>query len=390
MLNKIIDIFSELIGITAREQWAEIISSKTHSLPIKNHRASILAKRSSIFSLLFAILVPLWSIVDYIVLPHDIWFELAILRGISGIIFMGLYLACKRGTCSLTKIFINLIILLYVPMIFFIFANNLLADAHFSGLAGALVNIYSLLPFLVIAALTIFALTIIELLIITLPLIVITLWFLYPNSPEEVSNAFMLIWLFLLLVLTSSFSSISQMRYMISQVTRVSFDTLTKAMTRRAGIESLEVYTRMAQLQNNYLSILFVDLDNFKDLNDDFGHEAGDKALQQAVMAIKTHIRKGDSIIRWGGEEFLILLPHAAQTDAQRVIRALFKDGLGLRPDGTALTASMGLAELISDKVTNWKTLVELADQRMYHAKEAGRARCVGANKEILSQTESK
>ncbi len=383
-------MLSELIGITACEQWAEIISSKTHSLPIKNHRASILAKRSSIFSLLFAILVPLWSFVDYIVLPYDIWFELAILRGLSGGIFMGLYMACKRGTCSLTKIFINLIVLLYVPMIFFIFANNLLADAHFMGLAGALVNIYSLLPFLVIAALTIFALTIIELLIITLPLITITIWFLYPNSPEEVSNAFMLIWLFLLLVLTSSFSSISQMRYMISQVTRVSFDTLTKAMTRRAGIESLEVYTRMALLQDNYLSILFVDLDNFKDLNDDFGHEAGDKALQQAVMAIKTHIRKGDSIIRWGGEEFLILLPYAAQIDAQRVIHALFKDGLGLRPDGTALTASMGLAELISDKVNNWKTLVELADQRMYHAKEAGRACCVGANKEILSQTESK
>jgi len=160
-------------------------------------------------------------------------------------------------------------------------------------------------------------------------------------------------------------------------------------MTRRAGIETLELYTRMAQLQNNHLSLLFIDLDHFKSLNDDYGHDAGDHALKGAVTALKNYIRKGDSIIRWGGEEFLVLLPHADQSDAQRVISRIFEQGLGQRPEGKHLTASMGLAELIEDKVENWKALIELADQRMYDAKESGRARCIGADMKILGQAES-
>ncbi|MCU7834367.1 MAG: GGDEF domain-containing protein [gamma proteobacterium symbiont of Taylorina sp.] len=388
MMTKIIDLLSELMGITTPEQWGELLSSKEHSLPIKNHRASILAKRICIFAWLFAILVPAWSLIDYLLLPYELWFQLAILRFISGFVFLGIAIACNKRSCPLNKIFISLTLLLYVPTFFYLIANPILADTHFAGLAGALVNIYSLLPFLVIAALTVFALTITELLIITLPLIVITIWSLYPESSADISNSFMFIWLFLLLIGTSFFSSISQMRYMISQVTRASFDTLTQAMTRRAGIESLELYTRMAQLQNNHLSLLFIDLDHFKSLNDDYGHDAGDNALKGAVAALKNYIRKGDSVIRWGGEEFLILLPHADQGDARRVISRIFEQGLGQRPEGKLLTASMGLSELIDDNIDSWKALVELADQRMYHAKESGRARCVGSDMQILGQAE--
>ncbi|MCW8930759.1 MAG: GGDEF domain-containing protein [Gammaproteobacteria bacterium] len=386
MMNKIIDLLSDLLGLTSREQWSEIISSKAHSLPIKNHRAATLAKRTTIFSWIFAVLVPAWSIIDYIFLLYDLWFQLAILRVISGALFIGIAINCKRYGSSLKSAFIHLTLLLYIPTSFYLIATPILSEINFSGLSGALVNIYSLLPFLVIAALTVFALTITELLIITFPLIIITFWSLYPETEVDISNSFMFIWLFLLLLGTSFFSSISQMRYMISQVTRASFDTLTNAMTRRAGIESLELYIRMAQLQNNHLSLLFIDLDHFKSLNDEHGHDAGDTSLKGAVSALKECTRKGDSIIRWGGEEFIVLLPNADTNDAQRVIHRIFEQGLGYRPEGKQLTSSMGLAELIEDNIKNWKTLVELADQRMYYAKESGRARCIGAENKIIGQ----
>ncbi|MFK5895164.1 MAG: GGDEF domain-containing protein [Pseudomonadota bacterium] len=387
MKNKLIDLLSELLGITATEQWDEILSSQKHSLPIKNHRASILGKRTYMFSFLFAILIPSWSIIDFILLPYELWFKLAILRFFSTIVFISIFIRCKRGEVSLNKIFVCVTVLMYTPTIFYLIATPLLSHYHFIGFSGALVNIYSLLPFLIIASLSIFALTVKELLIITLPIIAITIWSLYPETPEQVSNSFMFIWLFLLLIGTSSFSSISQLRYMISQVTRASFDTLTKAMTRRAGIETIEVYFRMAQLQNSNLSLLFIDLDNFKSLNDEYGHDAGDKALKDAVSALKEYVRKGDSVIRWGGEEFLILLPHADQTDAQRVVKRIFKYGLGLRPEGKPLTASMGLSEINNDNINNWKDMVEMADQRMYFAKKLGRARCVGSEDQILGQS---
>jgi diguanylate cyclase (GGDEF)-like protein len=386
MKNKFMALLSELLGITTSEQWGEVLSSKDHSLPIKNHRASILGKRTSIFALLFAILIPSWSIVDFILLPYELWYKLAILRLISGAIFLYIYIRCKYNKCPLNGILICLSILLYTPTFFYLIATPILSHYHFQGISGALVNIYSLLPFLIIASLTIFALTIKEFLLITFPLIIITIWSLYPETQKQISNSFMFIWLFLLLVGTSSFSSISQMRYMISQVTRASFDTLTKAMTRRAGIETMEIYFRMAQLQNNNLSLLFIDLDNFKDLNDKYGHDAGDMALQNAVSALKNYLRKGDSIIRWGGEEFLILLPHADQSDAQRVVNRVFKYGIGQRPEGTPLTASMGLSEISNDQLNNWKDMVDLADQRMYFAKQSGRARCIGSEEIILGQ----
>lgn len=384
MINKIIELLSELLGVTTNEQWRELLSSKEHSLPIKNHRAAILGKRTYMFSFLFAILIPGWSIVDYILLPYELWYKLAILRFISTFIFVAIFLRCKRGEVSLKKIFICLSVLLYTPTIFYLIATPILSHYHFIGLSGALVNIYSLLPFLIIASLSLFALTVRELLIITLPLIAVTIWSLYPETTEEMSDSFMFIWLFLLLIGTSFFSSLSQMRYMISQVTRASYDTLTEAMTRRAGIETIEINFRMAQLQNNHLSVLFLDLDHFKSLNDDYGHDAGDVALKNSVSALKNCIRKGDSIIRWGGEEFLLLLPYADQNDAKRVIQRIFEQGLGERPEGKPLTASMGLSEVKNDNIKNWKELVELADKRMYFAKKTGRARCIGSEEQIL------
>ncbi len=384
MKKILINLFSDLMGITTSEQWNELVSSKNHSQPIKNHRATLLAKRLHFFAWVFAVIVPAWSIIDYYLLPYELWFKLAILRVISGVIFIIIAKGCSKGESSLKRNFISLTILMYTPTTFYLIATPILGAVHLTGFADALVNLYSLLPFVIVASLTVFTLTLVELLIVTTPLIIITLFTLYPETPTEVSNSFKFIWLFLLLIITSFFSSLSQMRYMISQVTRSSFDALTKAMTRRAGIESLELYFRMAQLHDAHLSLLFIDLDHFKNLNDEYGHDAGDEALKGAVITLKECIRKGDSVIRWGGEEFLILLPNADEVDATRVIHRIFEQGLGLRPEGQTLTASMGIAELVNDKANTWKELVELADQRMYLAKESGRARCIGFGGKVL------
>ncbi len=376
--------FSDLFGITMSEQWHELFSSKHHSIAIQHHRAGILSKRTKYFSLLFAFIVPLWSIIDYLLLPTELWLQLAVLRFLSGFIFITIAFKCHKAEAALEKVIICMGVMFMTPTVFFLFAHYIVHDYHLIGFSGALINIYSLLPFLVIASLSIFTLTIKELLIISSPIIAVMFWHFYPETVEDMPNAFMFIWLFILLALSSFFSSVSQMRYMISQVTRASYDALTNAMTRRAGIEALNVHYRMASLQESPLSLLFIDLDDFKSLNDDYGHDAGDKALKNAVSSLKDCIRRGDSIIRWGGEEFLILLPNADHSDTRRVLERIMEKGLGTRPDGKALTASMGLAEKEKDKAVDWETLVELADKRMYLAKQQGKARCVGCQEHYL------
>ena len=86
---------------------------------------------------------------------------------------------------------------------------------------------------------------------------------------------------------------------------------------------------------------------------------------------------RGDVLVRWGGEEFLVLLANSDVQGARLVVERLRAAGFGERPDGTPLTASIGLAERLIDRASDWPELIEVADQRMYAAKLGGRDRAI-------------
>jgi diguanylate cyclase (GGDEF)-like protein len=82
-------------------------------------------------------------------------------------------------------------------------------------------------------------------------------------------------------------------------------------------------------------------------------------------------------LVRWGGEEFVVILPGASGEEARQVLERVRSAGLGQRPDGSLLTASIGVAERVLDNAEDWSRLVEIADQRMYQAKTSGKNRIV-------------
>jgi len=123
------------------------------------------------------------------------------------------------------------------------------------------------------------------------------------------------------------------------------------------------------------LSLVFVDLDHFKLVNDRYGHEEGDRVLHNAAEALQKTLRQSDIVVRWGGEEFLVIMPETDGAGAISALKRLRTNGLGLRPDGTPQTASIGLAECLSDNLATYSELIELADHRMYQAKASGRDR---------------
>jgi diguanylate cyclase (GGDEF)-like protein len=140
----------------------------------------------------------------------------------------------------------------------------------------------------------------------------------------------------------------------------------------------------LACRQNAPFAVAFVDLDNFKSVNDAHGHEAGDWVLKNAVDNLGRLLRSSDVIIRWGGEEFVVMLGNAT-LDGQRIaMRRIATEWLGTRPGGGAITASIGVAERIADEVQDWPELIELADSRMYQAKVSGKARCVMGGDEVI------
>lgn len=152
-------------------------------------------------------------------------------------------------------------------------------------------------------------------------------------------------------------------------------DSLTLVLNRRAIFERASFHWKAGRA----FSIVLVDADRFKEINDNFGHTAGDAVLHHLAGLLRDSLRNDDSIGRVGGEEFLILLPGAGHNDALKAAMRI-RDRLARMPcqfDGKALsvTLSMGIAR--SCEGLHLRDVIELADRRLYAAKSAGRDQVV-------------
>ena len=158
-------------------------------------------------------------------------------------------------------------------------------------------------------------------------------------------------------------------------------DPLTHLLNRRYLSEFLPREVIRARRSGDSLAVLMIDLDHFKRFNDEFGHDAGDLVLKEAAQLLLAHIRGSDIACRYGGEEFVLVLPDTTFEGARRraeEIRAAIK-GLQLSLRGKPLgqvTVSIGVA-LMPDHVANPEALIRVADEAMYQAKAAGRDRVV-------------
>ena len=158
-------------------------------------------------------------------------------------------------------------------------------------------------------------------------------------------------------------------------------DPLTRLLNRRYLSEFLPREVIRARRSGTSLAVLMIDLDHFKRFNDEFGHEAGDLVLREAGHLLMGHIRGSDIACRYGGEEFVLVLPDTTFEGAQRraeEIRAAVRElKLALRGKQLGqITVSIGVG-LLPDHVANPEALVRVADEAMYASKKAGRDRVV-------------
>jgi len=153
-------------------------------------------------------------------------------------------------------------------------------------------------------------------------------------------------------------------------------DGLTGLANRRAASDALHAEAARAERLGTPLSIVLADLDGFKDVNDVHGHAVGDAVLRAFAAVLRETLRESDLAGRWGGEEFLLLLPGADEEGAvqlaERVRIALAERSVPSAP-GLRVTASFGVAEYAGE--TNTEELVASADGALYRAKRAGKDR---------------
>ncbi|UQN10241.1 diguanylate cyclase [Deinococcus sp. QL22] len=153
-------------------------------------------------------------------------------------------------------------------------------------------------------------------------------------------------------------------------------DSLTGLLNRRAGVAHLEAMSVTWADQPEYLSVLMLDLDHFKQINDSMGHARGDDVLVAVARLLSEVTQPEDVLIRWGGEEFLIVLMGDNAMQSRETGRRILEAVCRLRlPDCPPLSLSGGLAFLSEAK--DVRTLVTLADDRLYQAKAAGRDQLV-------------
>ncbi|MDO6525700.1 GGDEF domain-containing protein [Motilimonas sp. 1_MG-2023] len=152
-------------------------------------------------------------------------------------------------------------------------------------------------------------------------------------------------------------------------------DPLTGARNRAGIRDSLFEQVQLVYLQRTPLSIVFMDIDHFKQINDVHGHDIGDEVLKAFAGLVTGQTRQGDSLVRWGGEEFLLVCPntelnHAAQLAEN--IRSLLE--VSEWPDGVKVTCSFGVTQMGQESTGEF---IARADEALYKAKSKGRNRVV-------------
>jgi diguanylate cyclase (GGDEF)-like protein/PAS domain S-box-containing protein len=164
---------------------------------------------------------------------------------------------------------------------------------------------------------------------------------------------------------------------------RVLHDSLTGLPNRLSFVDALGDALRRATASGSPVGILFLDLDHFKPLNDSLGHHAGDALLRAVASRLRAHLRPGDLVARFGGDEFGILIDRLADEEealaiADRVAAA-FAQPFSMEGVEHFFSASIGIAVARNSeqRTVNAELLIRDADAAMYRAKENGRARCV-------------
>lgn len=158
---------------------------------------------------------------------------------------------------------------------------------------------------------------------------------------------------------------------------KATHDAVTGTLNRRAVIEMLEVEMARALRQRSALAVAMVDLDHFKHVNDSFGHLAGDEVLRSVAERIDMSVRPYDLVGRYGGEEFLLVLPGCdlaqALEVAERLREELAKSPVNVGTKTITVTTSIGIAAVTQGEIETATKLIQLADDALYCAKQRGR-----------------
>lgn len=350
-----------------RHALSDLISTKLHSDDFIATRTSYITIRLWFMCMFFALSVPVFSGFDFVLFPSAEALALLTARIVLSLSLFALaYLLKIRAQVSTVRFVMPLAFL--APMIFYIASMMIVSDLP----KDEIPSIFAMLPYFTLAMLGLFPLTIsgsvIVITCIFIPFVSYELFFVHQSIWLLINS----IWLFLLFAGISLWLQVGQLSMLMKLYRESTVDPLTKLINRR-------VLLRLAQRSNaseQIYSLIMFDLDRFKRINDNHGHAVGDKVLVKVAKIIQEELRTTDVVARFGGEEFVAVLPNIELIDAKniasRVASSISRQPITLDDHSELkVTSSVGVTQRRQGETLD-ETL-KRADDLLYFAKNNGR-----------------
>lgn len=365
-----------------RPQWPGVLLGRgLHPLQGDYH-AVLLQRRVRILAWVLILAILGWLPIDLLTLSAADLRLAAGLRLVLALGFLGVALCLRGGAGSRWSLPLLGAMLLAQCLAFCALRAWLSPDASDAIRLG-----YSLFPFIVLAQLALFPLPALHAAALALPLLLIRggAIALHPELADGLVGD---LWLMALLGAVAVWAAAAQLSLLLGLLEArrdASHDALTGLANRRAALERLAAECARARRSRQPLSVLMLDLDRFKRVNDTWGHAVGDQVLVEAARILRGELRGADLGVRFGGEEFLALLPgtdiEAAVHVAERVRQRMAEARIALAGgDAVAITLSVGAASLQPGETG--EALIQRADAALYRAKGLGRDRVERAGPE--------
>ncbi|MCU7798018.1 MAG: GGDEF domain-containing protein [Candidatus Thiodiazotropha sp. (ex Myrtea spinifera)] len=376
MIKRLISHLATTYRIHSLDQLLDLLSPDEHPSFLQEHRSRLILDRVRFLATLFALLVPLWVIVDVIILPGEILIPILLIRLLSTVGFVLLArswsFACTHRNSWLTMS----LLLINLPITFFASAHYMLTLPHNEANHLA-IHLYALLPYIAIGLLGLFPLTAMEGALLTLPLTLITItgWGFYAET--DLLQLMPTVWLLFIILGIVFFTSTLQLQYMISLISHSDFDPVTGALTRRSGVENLNREFEKATLNSQSLSVVLVSIDDMQSIIDEYDYATYDHVVLEAADILRDDLRNSDLLVHWSEKRFMLILPSTDCNGATITVNRIRNEGIGTLPDGKPVTASIGVVERQSDSIEDIPSMLELLEQRTQQAKQQGKDRAI-------------
>lgn len=363
---------SRLIAALNRHNLFDLVSTRNHSRDFCAIRGNYFATRMRLMAIVFTVLASLWLTIDFVFLDPAQGYPMALLRAIVASLYAWLAMrTVKRHDLQAAHGYLGAFV--FFASLFYIGARLIVPHAD---MTQAMLVGYYFLPFLLVTMLALFPMTVVES-VWYLLVVGVLFWgleWLVGDMRDIVTlgNA----WLLAMMALMAVWAQLSQLHMLLRLYREATHDVLTGLNNRRALMNGLRHEVHSAQRSRRPLSVLLMDLDHFKRINDSHGHIHGDEVLRRFGHLLAELMQMPNIAGRFGGEEFFAVLPHTdkagaramAETIRQRCAELVIP---GHQGEPIPVTVSIGVAQLETGEEVS--QLISRVDDVLYLAKESGR-----------------